>query len=199
MPIPLFSMLVLSALASSLAAAPPPRDVTIATGDGVTLKATYYPASTPGPAVLLLHMCNTNRTSWEPVGRQLGTAGIHALAIDYRGFGESGGERYDTLPPEGRQRLNAKWPDDVDAALAYLQSQPGVDKARLGAGGGSCGVQQAVQAARRHPEIVSLVLLAGATNRDGHAFLQQTPWLPVLRRLPPTIISTSTRRRRCSG
>ena len=71
------------------------------------------------------------------------------------------------------------WPGDVDAALAFLLAQPGVDKAHVGAGGGSCGVNQAVQLARRHPNVISLVLLAGPTDRTGREFLQQTRWLPV--------------------
>ena len=68
---------------------------------------------------------------------------------------------------------------DLDAALAYLIAQPGVDKTRIGAGGGSCGVNNTVQLARRHPDVPFLVLLAGATDRPGREFLQQTRWLPV--------------------
>ena len=148
--------------------------------DGAALKATYYAAAAPGPAVLLLHMCNTTRQSWDPVGRQLSAAGIHALALDYRGFGDSPGDRFNVLEAPQRQTLVADtWPGDIDAALAYLQSQPGVDKTRVGTGGGSCGVQQAVQLARRHPQVRSLVLLAGGTDRAGLAFLQRTQWMPV--------------------
>ena len=58
-------------------------------------------------------------------------------------------------------------------------SQPGVDKARLGAAGGSCGVTQAVRLATRHPDVKSLVLLAGPTDRAGREFLRRTAWLPI--------------------
>ena len=95
-----------------------PRDVALAASDGTLLKATYYAAEKPGPAVLLLHMCNTTRKSWEPLGPQLAAAGIHALAIDYRGFGESGGERFDPVRPQDAQRtVNDKWPGDIDSRL----------------------------------------------------------------------------------
>jgi hypothetical protein len=125
-------------------------------------------------------MCNTTRQSWEPLAPQLAAAGIHALTLDYRGYGESGGERRDALPPQDLQAIiTGKWPSDIDAAYAFLASQPGVDKTRIGAGGGSCGVNQAVQFARRHSEIRSLVLLAGTTDGDGLQFLEQTHWLPV--------------------
>jgi pimeloyl-ACP methyl ester carboxylesterase len=176
----LLSLLFLAATLPAFADTPAPRTVDITAPDGAALKATYYAASTPGPAVMLLHMCNTDRTSWEPLGPQLSAAGIHALALDYRGYGESAGERFDKLPPQERQKLiTEKWPGDLDAALTYLVSQPGVNKARLGAAGGSCGVNQAVQLAARHPEVMSLVLLAGPTDRAGREFLRRTSWLPI--------------------
>jgi predicted alpha/beta hydrolase len=131
--------LALSVLLAGLPAAaarntaPPPRDVSLTAGDGTSLKATYYAASKPGPAVLLLHMCNTTRKSWEPLASQLAAAGIHTLTMDYRGFGESGGDRYDALPqPEQLRMVNDKWPDDIDVAYAFLRQQDGVDKSRVG-------------------------------------------------------------------
>ena len=176
--------LLLAALFSShaLAAqdAPASREVTIAAPDGTTLKGTYYPAARPGPAVLLLHMCNATRRSWDPLAPQLAAAGIHALSFDYRGFGDSRGDRHDTLPPADAQRVvTEKWPGDVDAAYEFLVSQPGVDRTRLGAAGGSCGVSQAVGLARRHPEVRSLALLAGAPNAEGLLFITETPWIPI--------------------
>ena len=159
---------------------PAGRDVALTAPDGTPLKATYYASVQPGPAVLLLHMCNTTRKSWEPLGPQLAAAGIHALAVDYRGFGESGGDRNDTLAPQDAQRvINEKWPGDIDAAYDFLLAQPGVDKTRVGVAGGSCGVNQAVRVARRHPEVRSLVLLAGALDLEGLAFIGEKSWLPI--------------------
>jgi dienelactone hydrolase len=156
------------------------RDVALTAPDGTALKATYYASAQPGPAVLLLHMCNTTRKSWEPLGPQLAASGIHALSVDYRGFGESGGDRYDTLPPQDAQRvINEKWPGDIDAAYDFLLAQPGVDKTRVGVAGGSCGVNQAVRVARRHPEVRSLALLAGALDLEGLAFISEKSWLPI--------------------
>jgi dienelactone hydrolase len=156
------------------------RDVALTAPDGTALKATYYASAQPGPAVLLLHMCNTTRKSWEPLGPQLAASGLHALSVDYRGFGESGGDRYDTLPPQDAQRvINEKWPGDIDAAYEFLLAQPGVDKTRVGVAGGSCGVNQAVRVARRHPEVRSLTLLAGALDLEGLAFISEKSWLPI--------------------
>jgi dienelactone hydrolase len=178
----IFLVLVLAAAAPSAiaAAAPPARDVTLTAADGTPLKATYYAAAQPGPAVLLLHMCNTTRKSWEPLAPQLAAAGIHALSVDYRGFGESGGDRADALAPQDAQRvITEKWPGDIDKAYEFLLAQPGVDKARVGAAGGSCGVNQAVRFARRHPEVRSLALLAGGLDMEGITFVTETPWLPI--------------------
>ncbi len=164
----------------ALAETPAPRVVDLTAPDGAKLKATYYAAATPGPAVLLLHMCNSDRTAWAPLGPQLSEAGIHALALDYRGYGDSSGTRFTELPPQERQKLVAEnWPGDIDAAYAFLVSQEGVDKTRVGAAGGSCGVNHAINLSRRHPEVKSLVLLAGSTDARGRRFLLENAWLPV--------------------
>jgi dienelactone hydrolase len=173
------ALLLVLAASRALAAEVPPRDADITAPDGTVLKATYYTAAKPGPGVLLLHMCNSNRKAWEPVGRQIGAAGIHALAVDYRGFGDSKGEWSENDFQKQQQIVNEKWPGDIDAALIFLRAQVGVDRSRIGAAGGSCGVTQAVQVAARHREIRSLVLLAGGTNPQGLDFLRRNPWLPI--------------------
>lgn len=176
----LFPGLVWAQQAPSPRQQPVSRDVTLTAPDDTTLAATYYDAGRPGPAVLLLHMCNATRDSWKPLGPQLAAAGIHALALDYRGYGESGGTRADTLPPQEAQALiTGKWPGDIDAAYEFLLAQPGVDKTRIGIAGGSCSVTHAVRLAERQPGVRSLALLAGQVDPQGIAYLTSTPWLPV--------------------
>ena len=155
------------------------RVVDLTASDGLALKASFFPAAAPGPGVLLLHQCNRQRKVWDGLAQQLAAAGLHVLTFDYRGYGESGGERVDTLPGAEAARLQGeKWPGDIDAAFAYLASQPGVRKDTIGVGGASCGVQNSVQTARRHPEVKSLMLLSGATDLNGRNFLR-TAKLPV--------------------
>jgi dienelactone hydrolase len=170
---------LLLTLAAAAPAAEPGRgeDLDVRASDGVVLRATYWSPGKPGPGVLLLHMCNSDRTAWTGLGRLLAAKGIHALALDYRGYGESGGERSDD--PEARRREREKWPGDVDAAFAALRARTGARSPTFGAAGGSCGVHQAVQLASRHPEVRTLVLLAGDTNAEGEDFLADNPWLPV--------------------
>ena len=58
-------------------------------------------------------------------------------------------------------------------------SQPGVTRDVIGVGGASCGVNNSIQAARRHPEVKSLVLLSGNTDFSGRGFLRQPKSVPV--------------------
>src|SRR5438067_1860411 len=155
---------------------PVPRIVDLKTSDGTLLKATYFAAAKPGPAVLLYHQSNRTRKEWDMVARQLAAAGINTLTVDVRGHGETGGQ-------ESRGEARKKqWPLDLDAAFQYLLSQPGVRRDVIGIGGaGVIGVENSVETARRHSDQVkSLVLLSGETSRDGLQFLRQASQLPEL-------------------
>jgi dienelactone hydrolase len=149
---------------------PAPREVGLKASDGTPLKATYFSSGQPGPGVLLLHQNNRTRKSWDGVAEQLAAAGIHTVTLDMRGHGESGGT------PSGNLT------EDIDRALQYLVSQPGVKRDVIGVGGaGGLGVLNAVEAARRHfTDVKSLVLLSGEAPRDGLQFLQQASNLPEL-------------------
>jgi pimeloyl-ACP methyl ester carboxylesterase len=155
-----------------------PRVVDLKSADGTILKGTYFAAANPGPGVLLLHQVNRDRKSWEGVATQLAAGGIHTLTLDMRGLGESGGTRWEKMDRAEYKRF----PQDVDAALELLTSQPGVNRQVIGLGGaGVEGVLQSVEAARRHPkEIKSLVLMSGETLPEGLQFLHQASQLPEL-------------------
>jgi dienelactone hydrolase len=159
-----------------------PRIVDLKTGDGIYLKATFFAAAKPGPGVLLLHQVNRDRQSWEGVAVQLANAGINTLTLDMRGIGDSGGTRWEKLTDAEFEKHWRGWPEDVDAALEFLASQPGVNREMIGVGGaGVLGVDRSVEVARHHPaEIRSLVLMSGETFRDGLQFLRQAWELPEL-------------------
>jgi len=150
-----------AAIACARSAAPA-RIVALKSTDGTGLEASYFAAPEPGPGVLLYHQSNRARDSWDGLGRRLAAAGIHVLAVDTRG--------------------RKCWPGDLDAAFQFLASQPGVQRAALGAGGaGALGVDSAVETARRHPgNVRSLVLLSGETLRPQLEFLHQAAQLPGL-------------------
>jgi len=173
----LASLLLCTGLASSHA--PSPKNVDIQASDDTKLRATFFPATKPGPGVLLLHMCNTARKSWEPVAKELAEKGINALTIDNRGFGESGGPRFEGASPDVLKQLNEKWPGDFEAAYDYLVAQPGVDKTRIAVGGGSCGVNNALTLAEHHPDVKALVLLAGGTDLAGINYIARRLEMPI--------------------
>jgi dienelactone hydrolase len=175
-----FLLYLLLCSVSSLAIAATGKDVDLTAPDGLKLKATYYSAGKPGPGVMLFHQCNRDRAMWKDVAPKLAAAGMNVLTLDFRGFGESGGPRANDVPPQEAQRIVTElWPGDVDTAYKYLISQSGVKKDVIGAGGASCGVNQSIQLARRHPEVKSLVLLSGGTNPDGRRFLKTANGVPI--------------------
>jgi hypothetical protein len=153
-------------VASALAPGKPnlARAVDLKTSDGRILKGTYFAAANPGPGVLLFHQSNRTRKSWEAVARQLASAGINALTVD-------------TDPNKTRKQ---RWPGELDAALEFLVSQPGVNRNVVGIGGaGVIGVEDSVETARLHrTEVKSLVLLSGET--ESLDFLRQASQLPEL-------------------
>ncbi len=168
------AIVVLLLIASSAAqTTPQPKVIDLKASDGAVLKATYFSAGKPGPGVLLLHQCDQQRKVWDPLGAALASAGINTLTFDYRGYGESEGTPQQKWTNEERRRITTElWPGDIDVAYQYLLSQPGVDHAKIGAGGASCGVNNSAQLARRHPEVKALLLLAGGTDRDGRLNIQ---------------------------
>ena len=123
--------------------------VALTTADGVAIKGDYYrPSAENAPAILLLHDPGGQRGDWQFVAWQLMEQGFATLAIDLRGYGESGG------------LANGKHTDaDVAAAVDFLKAQAEVDSKRIviiGAGGGSWW---ALAYAATHPDIRGLAMI----------------------------------------
>jgi len=178
----LFSAAPLVVALAGIAVAEPVTgsNVTLTAGDGTKLAATYYAGEKPGPGILLLHQCNRDRSSWNGLAESLAGAGFHVLTVDYRGFGESGRKRFQELTPDETTKMMAEiFPADVDVAYAWLKAQKGVEGV-TGAGGASCGVNQSIQLSRRHPEVKSLVLLSGNTDKAGRASLHGKSSPPLM-------------------
>lgn len=180
----LCALALASALLSPGAQATPlEQDVTITTVDNVDIRGTFYAAEKPGPGALLIHMCraDSDRTNWSVVASQLAKAGIHALTIDLRGYGESAGSE----PPfTTMANFISFWRTtgmhDIEAGMDFLADQPGVDAEVIGIGGASCGVFLGVEAAARYPSIVALALLSGPFDAEGASQLAKLADVPVL-------------------
>jgi hypothetical protein len=68
----------------------------------------------------------------------------------------------------------------VKKSFKHLQRTSNlVNKTVLGVVGGSCGVNQAIQAGRRHREIKTLVLLSGGTDAEGEAFIKSSAKMAI--------------------
>lgn len=102
----------------------------------LTLFGSYYPAPhSPAPALLLLHGIGDTKEQWGALPSQLQAAGFAVMAIDLRGYGETGSE------PNWKDA-----PADAAAALTYLRGVRGVDPARVSVIGAGIGANLAITA-----------------------------------------------------
>jgi dienelactone hydrolase len=166
----LFASAVTTASAASI-------DIDFEAADGTALKATYMSPGSPGPAMLLIHQCNMDRSSWSDLAAQLVDAGVHVLTMDLRGFGESGGEGMRAAG--GFQTFLQTSTADVDMAYEYLIGQEGVDGSRIAVGGASCGAMLTADLASRQPAIKALMLLSGPPSEGAIAHIAATSDLAV--------------------
>lgn len=155
------------------------RDVSFSAADGFVLKGSFYSTEKPGPGVLLLHACDGDRHIYDRLAGMLNTAGYNALSFDFRGFGESRAGEYKDFAAQ-RQQIMDRIPGDIDSALRFLTSQSSVNPRGIGIIASDCGVNQAVHAGTRHPEVRTLVLLSGGTDAEGEAYIKDSPKVSLL-------------------
>jgi uncharacterized protein len=130
---------------------PSAREVTLATGDGLALRAWSLPPAGPGPWLLVFPGNAGHRGDRAGLARRLAGTGAGVLLVEYRGYGGNPGR-----PSEAGLRLDAL------AARSYLVDA-GVDPARLVYVGESLGAAVAVGLAVRHPP-AGLVLRSPFTS-----------------------------------
>lgn len=146
--------------------------VHLRTTDGVGIAGTWYPVNqTPAPAVLLVHSVERDRKVWASFAATLQKNGLAALAIDLRGYGESTRKQTangsETLDP--RDFTARDYQDmllDVEAAVDWLQAQPGIDGKHIALIGESFGANIVLRYAAINPDIAAVVALSpGLTYR----------------------------------
>jgi pimeloyl-ACP methyl ester carboxylesterase len=142
--------LVLAALAAGQ------EHVSFPTQDGGIVHADVYGKGIRG--VVLAHGARFDKSSWEKQARALAEAGFRALAIDFRGRGQSRGG---TATKAGDNGLRF----DVLAAVRYLH-QTGAKTVSVvgGSMGGGAAAEASVEA--KPGEIDRLVLLAHAPIQE---------------------------------
>lgn len=109
--------------------------------------------------------------------RHLAPDGYVCLAFDYRGFGDSEGERGRVVPQDQV--------DDVHNALSFLAGCPGVDPERLGVIGWGMGGGIAVQVAAQDPRVRALAVCngIGSGSRTTRAAHNDVSWADLSARI----------------
>ena len=138
-------------------------DVTIPAPQGHVLAATLTRPSQKklAPAAVLItglspHERNNGQPPWMPfrdIADALTRAGIAVLRVDDRGVGKSTGDHAPSTTLDEA--------DDVQAEVAWLRTQPGIDPKRIALVGYSEGGLIAPIAASKDPSIAAIVTLAG--------------------------------------
>jgi hypothetical protein len=129
-------------------------EVTVATGDGLELKAWFLRAEgpVPRPAVVVFNGNAGNRAYRAPLGSALRRLGVHVLLTDYRGYGGNPGR-----PTEPGLALDGR------AALAWITSRPDVDQSHVVYFGESLGTAVAIALAADAPP-AALILRSPFTS-----------------------------------
>ena len=136
--------------------------------EGVRLAGDLYRPAATGPdearaGIVLCHGYTGVKSLYLPDNaRVLTEAGYVVLAFDYKGWGASEGPRA-RLAPFGRVA-------DTQAALTFLQTRPGVDRARLGLYGTSYGGATAIWAAALDERVRCVVSVVGVG--DGRRWMR---------------------------
>src|SRR5689334_15278930 len=159
------------------------KEVTFNTVDGWTISGTYTTpiAYKPGdrlPAVLFLHGALHSRTVWTdyPGWVRLQNS-IATLRIDWRGRGKSVGEiPFEDFSRTQREKVSL----DVEAALAFLASQPEVDSNRIGVAAEEFSIDAAVKGAMENPRVKAFVLLSGLLDETSVGLVKSNLTKPTL-------------------
>jgi hypothetical protein len=154
------------------------RDITFFSEDVRCAGRLYLPAGfTAGAAaraVVLAPGWGQTATSMAPAAAQLAARGIVALAIDYRGWGRSGGFVFPVTPIQTDDRLRFSQHTatvriqrkrlvpshqimDIRNAVSWLQGEPGVDRARIAVWGTDLAAGHAVMVAATDPRVAAIV------------------------------------------
>jgi alpha-beta hydrolase superfamily lysophospholipase len=133
-------------------------EVHLQTSDGVNIAASYIPGTVPFGAVLV-HMMPATRGSFDTFAQMLSEIGLHTLAIDLRGHGDSGGGDYQTFTHEQHQKAIF----DVLSAVDFLHKQD--PQMKIGFVGASIGASLSMQYCAANPAQFLILLSPGLQYR----------------------------------
>ncbi|MDP7592106.1 MAG: hypothetical protein QF552_05300 [Litorilituus sp.] len=112
------------------------QPVKIKTGDehDLLLAGDYYLGKKRSGGVIVLHDCHNDRRSYKKIASSLAEQGLHALLLDFRGYGESIAEGFSRKQIKKKSvniveyqsemaLLTTYWQDDLLAAYQFLRSK----------------------------------------------------------------------------
>jgi len=109
------------------------------------------PAGATSPAVVVMHGWGANASLMQGCLAPLHAVGLGVLLLDARCHGRSDGEPFTSLP---------RFAEDIEAGLAWLAVQPGVNPQQLAVIGHSVGAGAALLTATRHKEVRAVVSIS---------------------------------------
>lgn len=120
----------------------------------------YKPAAEPPwPTLVMCHgFAGVKELLLPPVAQRFAEAGYCVLTFDYRGFGESEGERGRLVP--------SLQIDDICSALEFVATQPFVAANRIGLWGTSLGGANAIIAATQTDKVKALAVQLTFANGE---------------------------------
>jgi pimeloyl-ACP methyl ester carboxylesterase len=120
------------------------------------------------PAIIMMHGFGANKNGGpEWICRQFAAWGYVALRFDYRGCGDSEGERGRVIPSEEVA--------DARAAVTYMAARPEVDAGAIALCGSSLGGGVAVEAAALDPRVAAVIVENGVANGERLIRSMHTP------------------------
>jgi uncharacterized protein len=147
------------------------QDVSFPSADGLTLRGWYIPTQN-GAVVIFVHGLGSNRGMfWNDVA-MLHQHGYGILLFDLRNSGVSDGE----ITTMGLQEAR-----DVDGAVTFVLSQPGVDADKVAVLGHSMGGATVILAAAHNPTISAVIAQSTYTSLEDNvsASMRQLTGLPA--------------------
>ncbi len=156
--------------------------------DGLKLAATLYLPDDRAQALPTAVFCHGLRADRKvflpPFAEEFVRAGYAVLIPDYRGFGESEGQR--------NRLISREREDDIINAIRFLGQQPEVDATRIGLFGISYGGATAIGVAARDPGVRCVVSVV--TFGDGDRWMRNSRRLWEYFRLREAVARDQQRR-----
>lgn len=162
--------LLLLPLRANAAALPKGAEaVRLTTSDQHDLAAWYFqPIKDKAPALILLHMRGSDKSSFAGLAAKLHAEGYAVIAIDLRGHGDS--KFPDGSNPGFKALQDSDYLamlNDVKAAHSFLEGKAAVDADRVGIIGASIGANLAIMYAATDRRVRTVVALSAGLDYKG--------------------------------